>query len=103
MYAPSIAILKSEYKEVEATDLIKNNLSREGLSNIEGMKFVAKKTVVKMAKIADMGIEPNTVIESPWGDTQTALEGAYIVNGGSEAYVVNKESSGILPIGNIPA
>ena len=95
-YQPSISVLKAEYMEAEATADI-----QKAVQHLPVEKFVVKKTIVQMALASDLGITPGSKIESPWGDTQDVGQGAFIVNGGTEAYVVNAQ--GGLPIGYIKA
>lgn len=86
-----------EYKETKPTKEISNAV--KGFD----AKFLIKNTVTQMVKIEDLGIEPNTKIESPWGETQTALKGAFIVKG-KDVYVVNAENAeNGLPIGYVRA
>lgn len=101
MYNPSESVIQNNYREVNPSDQILSALQSAGISKNIVNKFVVKTVPTMMAKASSLGLE-NKTIEAPWGGTQEAQKDSYIVDGGTEAYVVNPDNSG-LPIGYIKA
>jgi hypothetical protein len=101
IYKPSKESIEKNYNIVSFDHIpndIKYLLDRY---KIKPIKALLKNTPVKMIKINDVGIKPHTKIETHWGHTQTVKEGAFIVDGKTEAYVVQMDSNGN-PIGYVP-
>lgn len=102
MYQPNVDVLKRSYKEVQPNGTIISNLKSHNLAGREGIKYVVKKDIVMMAKADEMGYTAGTIIESPWNATQTIESGGYVVDGNTEAYIVNAGADGN-PAGYMPA
>lgn len=99
MYNPDQSVIQNNYKQAKPNKQILDALDKAGIDQKTITMFGVKTAPVMMARSATLGVEGKK-IESPWGDTQDALEGSYIVDGGNEAYVVNPDNNG-MPIGYI--
>lgn len=101
MYNPKASIIENDYREVEPNDQILTALKKVGIDKTFIDKFVVKTQPAMMVKASDIGLEGKT-IEAPWGGTQEAQKGSYVVDGDKEVYIVNPDKNK-LPIGYIKA
>lgn len=101
MYNPKASIIENNYKEVKPNDQILQALKKIGIDKTFIDKFVIKTQPTMMAKAEDVGLEGKK-IEAPWGGTQDAQKGSYVVDGDGEVYIINPDNNG-LPIGYVKA